>query len=108
MVDEVLTRTGPILPGMWPHHSTPTGRKTTHWPEKVPLGRKTTHWPENGTVGLETASLIWKPPSVADVCKAGCNGWVATSLGREADPMAGAQNHWQENDFAYLENAVAD
>ena len=77
-------------------------------PSQLHLTGKRARWPETETIGRETISLIWKTPSVIDVCKTGCNGSVATSHGREADPMTGKRNHWPENDFPYLESAVGD
>ena len=50
------------------------------------LAGKRTRWPETETLGRGTISLIRKTPSMIDVCKAGCNRWVATSLGRENGP----------------------
>ena len=41
-----------------------------------------------------------------DVDEAGGNGWVAISLGRKTEQMAGNRNHWPGGDFTYLENAV--
>ena len=72
------------------------------------LAGKRTRWPETETLGRGTISLIWKTPSMIDVCRAGCNRWVATSIGRKTDPMAGIRNPRPENDFAYLGNAVDD
>ena len=72
------------------------------------LAGKRIGWPETETLGRETISLIWETPSMIDVCKAGRNGWVANSPGRKADQMTGNGNTWPGNDFAYLENAVAD
>ena len=72
------------------------------------LAGKRTRWPETETAGREAISLIRKTPSMIDVCKAGCNRWVAISIGRKMEPTAGSQNPWPENDFAYLENAVDD
>ena len=75
---------------------------------QLQLAGKRAQWPETETLGRQAISLIWETPSVIDVCKTGCNGSVATSLGRKADPMAGNRNPWPGNDFAYLENAVDD
>ena len=73
------------------------------------LAGKRIRWPETETLGRKTISLIWKTPSMIDVCKAGCNGWVATSLGQKTDPMAGNRNRWPEKRFfIYLEYAAGD
>ena len=71
------------------------------------MGRNFT-WPEYGADGREAISLIWETPSVIDVDNAGDNGWVAISLGRKTDPMAGNRNRWPKNDFPYLANAADD
>ena len=60
-------------------------------------------WPEAETIGWEAISLIWITPSAIDVCKARCNGWAATSIGRKTEPMAGNRNPRPGGDFAYLE-----
>ena len=59
-----------------------------------------------GFVGRGEISLIWKTPSVLDVCKARCKGRVATSLGRKTETMPGNRARWPGSDFAYLENTA--
>ena len=75
---------------------------------QLQLAGKRIRRPETETLDRKTISLIWKTPSVIDVCRAGCNRHVATSLGRKTDSMTGNRNRWPGNDFAYFGDAVDD